>query len=118
VIFVVDSGMHTLMDFRYRRHYKAESGQNGGTAIEKAETVRICISKFLPAQLSKILKRESPGRFTISRPAKGIGPGGSGGKGNARFATSTRQAPKFAQPGHKGEERWVFWSSNLLPMSV
>ena len=109
VIFVVDSGMHTLMDFRYRRHYKAESGQNGGNSNRKGRNGKDLYIKVPPGT---VIKDIETGRVLADLRYHGqqkvLARGGSGGKGNARFATSTRQAPKFAQPGHKGEERWVF----------
>ena len=96
------------MDFRYRKTFKAQSGEDGrgknmygkkgedliievppGTIIRDAETNRIL------ADLTK------PGERRI------LAYGGKGGKGNAKFATSTRQAPRFAREGQKGEERWV-----------
>ena len=108
VVFVVNTGKHTLMDFRYRKTFKAQSGEDGrgknmygkkgedliievppGTIIRDAETNRIL------ADLTK------PGERRI------LAYGGKVGKGNAKFATSTRQAPRFAREGQKGEERWV-----------
>ena len=108
VVFVANTGKHTLMDFRYRKNFKAQSGEDGrgknmygkkgedliievppGTIIRDAETNRIL------ADLTE------PGERRI------LAYGGKGGKGNAKFTTSTRQAPRFATEGQKGEERWV-----------
>ncbi|WP_459128960.1 GTPase ObgE [Guggenheimella bovis] len=105
VVFVVDTGMNTLMDFRYKSHYKAEAGEDGqksncygkkgndlivrvpqGTLVYEKETMKL---------LADLSERES--RAVIAR-------GGRGGKGNWHFRTSVRQAPDFAQPGGIGQE--------------
>ena len=104
VVFVVDDNMSNLIDFRYKRKYVAEKGQNGssknssgrgsddlvvkvpkGTVVREAETGRILadLSDYEPVIIAH---------------------GGKGGRGNAHFATPTRQIPKFAKPGFKGEE--------------
>lgn len=108
IIFEVDPGMNTLMNFRHNRHYKAEHGEAGmkkrchgkdgkdliikvpqGTIIKEAESGQII------ADLHKIGERQ-----IIFR-------GGKGGKGNQHFATATRQAPKYAEKGKPGKEYWV-----------
>jgi len=105
VVFAVDSGMRTLMDFRYRRKFAAEHGgpgrkkkchgKNGtdlvinvppGTVIRDADTGRVLADLVKPGQ-----------RRVVAR-------GGRGGKGNMHFATSTRQAPRFSIDGIPGEE--------------
>lgn len=108
VIFVVNTGKHTLMDFRYKKSFKAQSGEDGrgkkmhgkkgddmiievppGTIIRETETDRV------------IADLTEPGTQRV------IAHGGRGGRGNARFATATRQAPRFAKNGKKGHELWV-----------
>lgn len=108
VIFIVDSGMHTLMDFRYKKHYKAESGYNGGGNNKKGKNGEDLYIRVPPGT---VIKDIGTGKVLADLRHHGqtkvLAHGGRGGKGNARFATSTRQAPRFAQPGSKGEERWV-----------
>lgn len=108
VVFAVDSGMRTLMDFRYRRKFVAEHGGPGrkkkchgkdgadlvvnvppGTVVRDAETGRIL------ADLTQTGQRRV------------IASGGRGGRGNMHFATSTRQAPRFSIDGIPGEELTV-----------
>ena len=115
IIFVVDKDSNTLIDFRYNKKYKAENGQNGsgskcngkygqdiyigvprGTVIKDAETGKIVADLSEPDQVELILK------------------GGSGGKGNMHFATATRQAPRFAQDGERGEEKEIILELKLL----
>ena len=115
VIFEVDPGLTTLLDFKYRKKFVAETGGKGegskcygkdgddlhikvpmGTIIRDFETNKII------ADLS-----HKDDTFTIAR-------GGKGGKGNCKFCTPTRQAPHFAEPGMPGEERWITLELKLL----
>jgi len=113
--FRVDSGLGTLLDFRYKVHYKAQSGGHGmgknmhgksgetlvvrvppGTLVYDAETGELLADLTEPDQEVLLLK------------------GGMGGRGNARFATSTNRAPRHAQPGLPGEERSLRLELKLL----
>ncbi len=115
VIFRVDEGISTLMDFRYKRKYAAQNGGDGagkrcngkngediiilvpqGTIVRDAESNRIL------ADLSVV------GEDVI------LAKGGNGGWGNAHFATATRQTPNFAKNGQKGIEREVILELKLL----
>ena len=108
VIFVVDKGMNTLSDFRHIRKYCAKDGETGqkrrchgasaedliikvpeGTVIKEAETGKVIADMSGDNMREVILK------------------GGKGGLGNQHYATSTMQAPKYAQPGQPGQELWV-----------
>ncbi len=108
VILQADAGLSTLMDFRYRRHYRAEGGKNGegknrhgkggrdlilrvpaGTVVRNAETSEI---------LADLV--EDKQRLVVAK-------GGRGGKGNARFLTSTNKAPTIAEKGEPGREKWL-----------
>ncbi|NLI61727.1 MAG: GTPase ObgE [Clostridiales bacterium] len=108
VVFVVNTGKHTLMDFRYRKSFKAQSGENGrGRNMygKKGEDVIIEVPPGTIVRDSEtqmvIADLTNPGQRKV------LAYGGKGGKGNAKFATSTRQAPKFAREGTKGDERWI-----------
>ena len=115
VIFTVDTGLTTLLDFKYRKKFVAEAGGKGegskcygkdgddlyvrvpmGTIIRDFETNKII------ADLS-----HKDDTFVLAR-------GGKGGKGNCKFCTPTRQAPHFAEPGMPGEERWITLELKLL----
>ena len=108
MVFVVNTGKHTLMDFRYRKSFKAQSGENGrGRNMygKKGEDVIIEVPPGTIVRDSEtqmvIADLTNPGQRKV------LAYGGKGGKGNAKFATSTRQAPKFAREGTKGDERWI-----------
>lgn len=115
VYFTVDPDANTLIDFRYNKKFVAENGKNGsgnrcygkggedlyikvplGTVIKDAETGKVVADLSKPGQIELVLK------------------GGRGGKGNCHFATSTRQAPRFAQDGEKGIEKELILELKLL----
>jgi GTPase len=115
VWFLVDEGLGTLLDFRYKVHYKAERGGHGrgknmhgksgeplvirvppGTLVFDDETGELLADLTEPEQKILLLK------------------GGMGGRGNARFATSTNRAPRHFQPGTPGEEKRLRLELKLL----
>lgn len=104
IILQVDDNMSTLMDFRYKRKYVAEAGQNGGAAR--------CTGKNAPDLIIRVprgtlVKEANTGLVMAdisgSEPVV-VAKGGRGGWGNTHFATPTRQIPKFAKPGLPGQE--------------
>jgi GTP-binding protein len=115
VIFAVDEGMLTLSDFRYKRHYKAQNGQNGGPSNRTGRSGEDLVIKVPPGT---IIRDEETGLvladLTKADQKVVIAKGGKGGKGNRHFATSTRQVPNFAQSGDPGEERWIIMELKLL----
>ncbi len=114
VVFQVDDNFSTLIDFRYKRKYVAERGQNGAA--------RNCTGKSAPPLIIKVprgtvIRDAKSGRIMADMSTdepKVLAKGGSGGKGNVHFATSTRQIPKFAKPGFPGEEFEVTLELKLL----
>ncbi len=114
VIFQVDDNFSTLIDFRYKRKYVAEKGQNGAA--------RNCTGKSAPPLIIKvprgtIVRDAETGRIMADMSTdepKVLAKGGNGGKGNVHFATSTRQIPKFAKPGFPGEEFEINLELKLL----
>ncbi|MGN0586741.1 MAG: GTPase ObgE [Oscillospiraceae bacterium] len=114
VVFCVDDNFSTLIDFRYKRKYVAEKGQNGGAAN--------CTGKNAPDLIVKVprgtlVRDANTGRIIADMSTdepKVIARGGKGGKGNARFATPTRQIPKFSKPGFLGEDFEVTLELKLL----
>ncbi len=115
VIFVVDEGMRTLADFRYKRHYKAEPGADGGASNCSGRSGDDLIIRVPPGT---IIKDEQTGRVLTDLTKAGqtviIAKGGKGGAGNQHFATSTRQIPQFAKCGEEGEEYWVILELKML----
>lgn len=114
IVFVVDDNISNLIDFRYKRKYVAEKGQNGGG--------KNCSGKNAPDLVVKVprgtvVRELKSGRIladlSTDEPAV-IAHGGKGGRGNAHFATSTRQIPKFAKPGFRGDEYEVMLELKLI----
>ncbi|MGN1416631.1 MAG: GTPase ObgE [Oscillospiraceae bacterium] len=104
VVFVADDSMSTLLDFRYKRKYAAEKGQNGSGGRRTGKNAPDLIVKVPRGTL---VRDNKTGRIIAdmsSDEPQIIANGGKGGKGNARFATPTRQIPKFSKPGFLGEE--------------
>lgn len=115
LIIEVDIGLKTLMDFRYKKNYKARNGDNGGTSKKHGKNGEDLILK-VPA--GTVIKDAETGRIIADMISKGqrlvAAKGGRGGRGNSHFATSTRQAPSFAESGRKGEEAWIVLELKLL----
>ena len=104
VIFKVDTNLHTLQDIRYRRRYKAENGHPGRGSNKTGKNGKDVVI-LVPA--GSVIRKKGSKDIIIDLIVNGqnyiICNGGQGGKGNARFKTSTKQAPRKAQPGVEGE---------------
>jgi len=115
VVFIVDEDMRTLMDFRYKRKHVAQNGEMGGVNNSTGKSAPELQIK-VPA--GTVLRDSETGGLLGDLKNPGdrvvIARGGKGGKGNQNFATATRQAPRFAQPGEKGLERWVELELKLI----
>lgn len=115
VILKADEGIRTLMDFRYKRNYIGENGEDGRTKKQFGKAGEDIIIKV---PVGTIVKDEPTGKVIVDLKEKDqeftIAKGGKGGRGNARFTTSTRQAPSFAEPGTRGQERDITLELKLL----
>ncbi len=115
VIARVDEGLNTLIDFRYKQHFKAKRGTHGmGSNRTGAAGADIFLD--LP-QGTQIFAEDGETLLADLKESDRtivLVEGGRGGQGNARFKSSTNQAPRFAQPGEEGEERWVWLRLKLL----
>lgn len=108
VVFVADKDMNTLLDFRFMRHYRAERGENGKAKMSRGKDGKDMIIKVPVGTLVRDLASSRiVADMTHQGKQKVVLHGGKGGRGNARFATPTRQAPKFSQPGQKTFEHEV-----------
>lgn len=115
IILKADEGIRTLMDFRYKRSYSGENGENGRTKNQYGKSGQDIVLKV---PVGTLVKDENTGKVIVDLKEKDqtyvIAKGGKGGRGNAKFATSTRQAPGFAEPGTKGQERSIILELKLL----
>lgn len=114
IIFKVDDNLSTLADFRYKRKYAAENGQNGGATRCTGKSAPDLVI-FVPR--GTVVKDAETGRIIADvsddEPYV-VAKGGNGGWGNIHFATSTRQVPRFAKNGNPGEELDVVLELKLL----
>lgn len=108
VIFVVDEGINTLNDFRNVRKYVAKDGEEGGKKRQHGANGADIICKVPPGT---VIKDFETGKVIMDMSNKKepvvILEGGRGGNGNMHYATSTMQAPKYAQPGQPAKELYV-----------
>ncbi len=115
VYIEVDAQMISLIDFRYRSHFKAERGGNGGGKDMHGRNGRDCIVKVPPGS---IIRDAETGEVLVDLTGAGdsflAARGGKGGLGNARFASSTNRAPRKATPGRPGQELWLKIELKLL----
>jgi GTPase len=105
IVFKASDSLSTLQDFRYRRSYQAASGKNGS---QSKQTGRSGTDLVIKVPVGTMIKDAETGNILADLTADGqeavIARGGRGGQGNARFANSVRQAPRFARAGEPGEE--------------
>ncbi len=115
VIFVGDEGLNTLMDFRYKRIFKAQAGEGGGK--------RNCFGKdgadvVIRVPVGTVIREANSNKvmadITKANEQKVLIYGGKGGKGNQHFATSTRQAPRYAEPGRTAKEYDIVLELKLI----
>ncbi|NLY44871.1 MAG: GTPase ObgE [Tissierella sp.] len=115
IILKADEGIRTLMDFRYKRHYSGQNGEDGRTKKQFGKAGEDIIIKV---PVGTLIKDQQSGKVIVDLKEKNqtfvIAKGGKGGRGNAKFATATRQAPGFAEAGTKGQERDITLELKLL----
>ncbi len=115
VVLVVDSQMSTLLDFRYRQHYRAPSGQDGqgqNRTGRGGEDLRLRVPPGTSVRDADT--GDHLGELLADGDTLIVARGGRGGKGNLFFATATNQAPRHAQPGEEGEARRIELELKLI----
>ncbi len=115
VIIRADRQLSTLLDFRYKRRYVAERGENGRGKDQEGKSGEDIIVRV---PCGTLVKDALNGKTIVDLVNDGdkviIAHGGKGGRGNGEFATATNQAPRFAEPGTPGEERELILELKLL----
>ena len=114
IIFRVDTGANTLLAFRYKRKFVAENGENGKGGKKHGKNGQDII---IPVPPGTLIKDPSSGKIIFDMANSDeyvLCKGGRGGWGNRHFATPTRQIPRFAKSGTKGEERDVLLELKML----
>jgi len=115
VIVRASASRRTLLDLRYQQHHVAKHGGHGKGSNK---TGRSSEDMEIYAPVGTVIRSVDSGEiladFTVDGQSCIVAKGGIGGKGNAWFTTSTHQAPRYAQDGIKGEERWIHLELKLL----
>ena len=115
VILVATSRKLTLYDFKYKRHFRAPNGERGRGKNQHGKDAEDLI---LEVPIGTVVIDAKTGQVICDLTEEGqmcvVAKGGKGGRGNARFATPTNQAPKYAEKGQKGEERWLVLELKLI----
>lgn len=114
VVFQVDDNLSTLIDFRYKTKYNAERGENGRGNNCTGRNGQDLVIRVPRGTIVRDLKSGKIMADLSSDEPQVIANGGRGGKGNARFATPTRQIPRFAKPGFPGEAFEISLELKLL----
>jgi GTPase len=115
VVLVVDEGLSTLLDFRYRHEFAAPSGDNGANKDKYGRAGEDVVLRVPPGtQVFDDATGELVGDLRVHGERLVVARGGKGGRGNIHFATSTDRAPRKAEPGTPGEERTVRLELKLL----
>ncbi len=114
IVFQVDKHLNTLIDFKYKKKYVAEDGQNGSGKRCSGKSGKDLVIKV---PLGTIIRDAESGEIMADmsdyEPVT-LALGGKGGAGNQHFATSTRQIPRFAKPGTPGEIYWLNLELKLI----
>lgn len=115
VIIQSFSNLNTLLDFRYKRKYIADDGAIGGSSLKDGKNGKDVLIKV---PVGTIIKEFETNIILADLDEEGksiaIVKGGKGGKGNSNFATSTNQAPRFAENGKKGESKKIILELKLI----
>lgn len=115
VVFEVDEGLRTLMDFRYNRHFKAPRGENGMSKGMHGKAAKDLVVKVPPGT---VVINEETGNVIADLVEHGqravIAKGGRGGRGNMRFATPANPAPELSEKGEPGQELNVILELKVL----
>jgi GTPase len=115
VVFEVDEGLRTLMDFRYQRHFKAPRGEHGMSKNQHGKNAKDMIVKVPPGTVvTDVETGEVIADLTEHGQRAVIAKGGRGGRGNTRFATPANPAPELSENGEPGQEREVMLELKLL----
>ncbi len=115
VVIIADPNLHTLLDLSYRKSYKAKRGEHGKGSQMHGKSAPDLI---IPVPVGSVIYDADTGKMLADLVEPGqkvvVAKGGRGGRGNVHFKSPTNQAPRYAEPGEKGEERRVKVELKLL----
>jgi GTP-binding protein len=115
VALVVNPKLNTLVSFQRRREYVAESGRRGGSSNKTGKSGETLLIQVPPGTVVRDAETQTP-LADLTEPGQQmiVVHGGRGGRGNSRFKSSTNQAPRIAEKGAPGEERWLELELKLI----
>jgi len=109
------AALNTLIDFRYRQHFKAERGQGGMGKMRSGRSGKNATLKLpIGTQIFDQTQQHLIADLTEEGQTIVLACGGDGGFGNAHYKSATNQAPRHASPGFPGEERWLWLRLKLI----
>jgi GTP-binding protein len=115
VIFIVDPNLRTLLDFRYQQHLRADRGDHGSSSNKTGHGAEDMVVKVPPGTQVRDAESEA---LLADMTAEGqtftVAKGGRGGRGNTHFSNSADRAPRYAEKGEPGEERWVWLELKVI----
>jgi GTP-binding protein len=117
IVLVCDDSLRDLQSFRRKAHYRAGRGGHGGGSLRHGADGETLVVRVPPGTQIEGVEGDVQGRrwdLLLAGQRAVVAKGGSGGRGNKRFATPTRQAPRFAERGLAGEEGWLALQLKLL----
>ncbi|MEW6540668.1 MAG: GTPase ObgE [Bacillota bacterium] len=115
IVLRADGGLRTLVDFRYRTHYKADRGVHGqGKNMHGRKGEDLVLRVPVGTEVRRAGDKTLLADLTADGQEYRVARGGRGGRGNTRFATANRKAPSFAEKGEPGEEFWLELELKLL----
>ena len=115
IVLQADRNLRTLLDFRYKQRYTAERGEHGRGKDQTGRDGSDCILRVPVGTMVRSMESgEVLADLTVHEQRFVAAQGGRGGRGNTRFKSPTNQAPRHAEPGEKGEARWLTLELKLL----
>lgn len=115
IIFEANQNLNTLLDFKYKRKYKAENGENGGTSLKDGKNGKDVVIKVPVGTVIKDYASKNT-LHDLNKPLQNaiVAEGGKGGRGNSKFATPTNQTPRKAEPGQPGVSKKIILELKLI----
>ena len=115
IVAMAVNGLNTLIDYRYQQHFKAESGRPGAGRDRSGASGKDVIMRLpIGTQVLSDDQQTVLADLTYEGQTIILAKGGTGGKGNAFFKSSTNRAPRKSQPGEEGQEMWVWLRLKLI----
>lgn len=115
VVFIANEGLRTLVDFRYKRHFKADRGENGRSKNMHGANGQDLVVRVPVGTVVKLAdSHEVLADLTEHEEVFRVAAGGRGGRGNSRFVSSVNRAPEISENGDPGDEKWIELELMLL----